>query len=194
MIGWLARSSRLQAFAAPRAALVRVAAFLVSFGFFAAFFLGRDPIGTRPLLDRDVDQGDYNYYIFMDRDNVAEHYGEQIPKVVSFEDGSIAYSLGSPAMSGLRYCLDPESAEYLLSGDNRQKLLAHAYERGFRHMAASYFYMYFPFIREGVPSSLVTSELHKAPMFEDFRPWRFFVEYVSPEQTYFILRFEPWDD
>ncbi len=191
VIGWLARSSRLQAFVAGRVSLIRVTAFLISFAFFASFFLSRAPIGTRSLLDPDVDQGDYGYYIFMDRHNAEERFGGQIPPVVSFEDGVIAYSLGAPAMSGLRYCLDAESAEYLLSGDNRKRLLAHAYRRGYRHMAASYLYMYFPFIREGAPSSLVTSELHKSPIFEDFRPWRFFVEYVSPEQTYFILRFEP---
>lgn len=184
--GWMARSARLRGLLEGRAVLARAAAFAASATFFVAVYLAAEPIGPSLLEDRSYSPAS-NYYTFQERDRVREFYGGELPKIVELDDGIIAYSFGAPTLSGLRFCLDPESARHLLAGNGRD-LLSLAYRRGYDRLASSH-YMYHPIIYSGAPSPVLTEFLHRSVALEDLTPFRWQVEYLS--RTFFILRFEP---
>ena len=66
---------------------------------------------------------------------VRRELGVQVPKLVEFDDGIIAYSLGVPSVSGFGYVLDAEAQR----AKRARQLFDVAYHRGFRAVSTFYY-------------------------------------------------------
>ena len=73
---------------------------------------------------------------FDEASRVREYYGDRDVKLVSYDDGIIAYAAAYPTLSGLGFTLDSEAAR----AKRRGRLLDLAYQRGYR-LATSLVYL-----------------------------------------------------
>lgn len=106
-------------------------------------------------------------------------------RLVSYDDGIIAYSLGIPAMAGLGFALDYQAANAKVAG----RLLDVAYERGFRWFTSL---VYMPGFDAQVGDDVTEKlpEVFWLPPSERQR-WRFRVAYGDPKTSWKVIEILP---
>lgn len=139
-------------------------------------------------LQRTPHNGHFAQFYYEVAPALREHYSTP-PKLVSFDDGIVAFSTGFPTLSGLGFTLDVEAVDAL----ERGQLLELAYARGYRHVTSL---VYFPpwLLGPGVETRigvLVRSwpigANGKAP------PFRFEIDYRTSDGEFVILSMSELD-
>jgi len=102
------------------------------------FFLGLHTIGLASFwhLHRQMAWGnDYAVFCLDQAERVIRHYGSEAPRLLSRDDGVVAFGTGFPTTSGMRLAIDPEAAR--ASDEGRfEPLLA---ERGIDRVTAFHY-------------------------------------------------------
>jgi hypothetical protein len=123
---------------------------------------------------------------------LTRHYGANDPKILSLDDGIVAYGTGWPVMTWRGFMLDAESIEYYRRPE--LSLLELAYRRGFdRITAVQYFYFNPLGLESDSPSSVIRARLLPSlgvPP-EELDRFTYSVDYLSPSRLFAIVRMHP---
>ncbi len=123
-------------------------------------------------LHRQLDyQARFAQFFYEEGPRVRAHYGEKPPRLLSFDDGIVAYTTGFPTMSGTGNALDVDA--YVARREHR--LLRLSVERGHDHVTTLAY-----------PDSW-TSFLGG----EAAGQYRVALDYVADDRSFFIVRFSP---
>jgi hypothetical protein len=107
-------------------------------------------------------------------------------KLLSFDDGIVAYSLQLPTMSGLGFALDKEAFDAKAQGS----LLKLAYDRGYRWITSlNYMPAFTGEINEDVSDKISAFWMSE----KESENWSFKLIYTDPETNLKIVRFDPND-
>ncbi|MEM9195641.1 MAG: hypothetical protein AAGF12_41120, partial [Myxococcota bacterium] len=117
---------------------------------------------------------------------VRDHYGDEAPRLLSFEDGIVAFATGFPTMSGIGLTLDPEATEYKMAHDLFTIAMARGHDRvtGVTYLDGSRLRLG---ARGFAPRRFAGQHLHH----EDLSGYDFVVEYKSADGRFAIVRAEP---
>jgi hypothetical protein len=105
---------------------------------------------------------------------VRAFYGDEPPKLLAWDDGADAFSLGFPSMNGRVLMLDREGIEAYEDG----RLLALAVERGYDRFS-SVQYLDADGLTRTTPSAQIRRRLEEFFPGEDLRPFEFSAEYAG---------------
>lgn len=128
-----------------------------------------------------------NFY-FVEAKAVQEYYGKNIPKLIEYDDGIIAFSTRYPTMSGFGYTLDKEAYQAKKEG----RFLELALKRGFDRMT-TLAYINLKSVQKPQEIGTDISRVQKSVtrFMEDSQRYDIFLDYVSPSDTFWIFRFQP---
>ncbi|MEK7486483.1 MAG: hypothetical protein AABZ60_19340, partial [Planctomycetota bacterium] len=113
-------------------------------------------------------------------------------KLLSYEDGIIAYSLKFPTLNGLGFALNSEAAPWKLNGN----LLSYAYEKGYRILCSLVYAPSLDPSKSSYSSEEIRASLEKAFYMKterDFQKWRFELYYRDRLTGALFIRFFPKD-
>jgi hypothetical protein len=116
-----------------------------------------------------------------------EHYAASAPRILSYDDGIIAYATGWPVMTARGFMLDPEAMSTF--GRLDRSLLELAYRRGFDRIAAlNYFDA--SRLRPDSPSRAIRRELRRqlGILPWKLRPFDYQVDFLSRDGRFAIIR------
>jgi hypothetical protein len=121
---------------------------------------------------------------------LRRHYGAEEPKILSFDDGIVAYGTGWPIMTWRGFMLDAESIEYFRRPE--LSLLELAYRRGFDRLTAVR-YFYGKGLQPGSQSPMIRAYLSRwigiAP--QELDRFGYSVDYLSPSRHLAVIRMHP---
>jgi hypothetical protein len=127
----------------------------------------------------------YADFYFDEAPRVRAHYGAQAPRLISFDDGIVAFATGFPTMSGTGFTLDPAAVEARRQG----RLLDLAMSRGYDRITS------LTYLRRSVTPALAageTSELRRyaarALSHQDLARYDFALDYYSAPGRFAIVR------
>jgi hypothetical protein len=145
----------------------------------------------------------YEKFVLETAPLAKRHYGEEVPRILSFDDGIIAYATGWPVMTGFGFMLDAEAIETLRSDRSPDRgLLALAYERGFDRIS-SLFYFNARHLRYESPSDDIRREITSqlgiprqiaSKLYipdREFDQFEYRVDYLSPDRRFGVIRMRP---
>lgn len=122
---------------------------------------------------------------------LRDHYGDETPHVLSYEDGILAYATGWPVMTGRGYLLDREAVGVFR--DDERSLFRLALDRGFDRVTVSPFHnkrsRFTRRTRTRRLASVLATRLRLSA--SDLRDVRFAVDYISEDGQFVILRMSP---
>jgi len=180
--GWRPESSRRLAKANARAIAVTLVALQTLY--FVLVFALPVPLHDRLGLNHEERRERFAETL-ADRSAALAHFGGDPPPIVEFDDGIVAYTLGSPAISGTGFCGDVEAVEAY----RQHRLLRLAWDRGYRHLGSSSVLAAPGFFADPSPAELsrLLAPFHG---YLDFEAFAWSIEYVDAAQSYVILRFD----
>jgi hypothetical protein len=121
---------------------------------------------------------------------LSARYGEETPRVLSFEDGILAYATGWPVMTGRGYLLDREGVRYFR--DPELSLFDLALERGFDRVTVSPFHnkrpRFTPRTRSRQLVRVLADRLRLSSA--ELRGIELSVDYLSADGQFVILKME----
>lgn len=140
-------------------------------------------------------QNQHYYEFFQRRETLKETLihrpNAPIPlKLLSFEDGIIAYSLKLPSLNGLGFALNAEAADWKLRGE----LLSYAYQQGHSVLCSLVYAPPLEGAKSFYSSEELQSRLEKAFYLKgerDFQKWHFEVYYRDRVTGALFIRFSP---
>jgi hypothetical protein len=121
---------------------------------------------------------------------LRSHYRAEEPKILSFDDGIVAYGTGWPVMTWRGFMLDAESIEYCRRPE--LSLLELAYRRGFDRLTAVR-YFYGRGLQLGSPSPMIRAYLSRwigIPA-QELDRFRYSIDYLSRSRRFFVIRMHP---
>ena len=130
----------------------------------------------------------YADFCLQEAPRLKEAYRGKEPKLLSLDDGVIAYCTGFPSMSGMGLMLDPPAALAYRQGKLGQLAVARGYDR-----LASLVYANPAHLKLSTPQEAVNSWAHKRyrRLFGANPEFDFEVEYRSPESGFVVLVARP---
>lgn len=132
----------------------------------------------------------YERLLTSEGEALREHYGEETPRVLSFEDGILAYATGWPVMTGRGYLLDKEGVEVFRTPD--RSLFDLALSRGFDRVTVSPWHNKSPRFTPRTRSRRLTSVLADRLRLSasELRGIHLSVDYISADGRFVILKME----
>jgi len=121
---------------------------------------------------------------------LRRHYGAEEPKILSFDDGIVAYGTGWPIMTWRGFMLDAESIEYFRRPE--LSLLELAYRRGFDRLTAVRYFNGVG-LRPGSPSQTIRTYISRRLPIppQELDRFGYSVDYLSPSRRVAIIRMHP---
>jgi hypothetical protein len=121
---------------------------------------------------------------------LKRHYRPEEPRILSFDDGIVAYGTGWPVMTWRGFMLDAESIEYCRRPE--LSLLELAYRRGFDRLTAVR-YFYGKGLQPGSPSPMIRAYLLRwigIPP-QELDRFDYSIDYLSRSRGFFVIRMHP---
>jgi len=126
---------------------------------------------------------------------LREHYGDETPKLLSYDDGIVAFATALPTLSGLGFALDREGAAAYQS----KTLLELAVQRGHVYLT-SLAYFNQDLMKRLPPDGQLRSAYHKRVFEKLLRSWplsvspkelkrfEFTIDYLSPNKRLLVIK------
>jgi hypothetical protein len=130
----------------------------------------------------------YASFYFDEAPRVRAHYGGSAPRLVSFDDGIVAFATGFPTLSGTGFTLDPPAVEAQQQG----RLLDLAVSRGYDRITSLVYLRrsVTPELGAGNSAALRRYAAQALPG-QDLGAHGFALDYYSAAERFAILRVEP---
>lgn len=133
--------------------------------------------------DRNTRYADFYYE---EAPRLRSHYAAQPPRLLSFDDGIIAFATGFPTMSGLGLNLDPEAAQAFA----RRQLLDLALARGHDRITSMAYGDGARFFSLRSLQGIARRYARTLPLYEPLHPYEFSLDYLSPAMDFAVVRVE----
>ncbi|MCP4572298.1 MAG: hypothetical protein GY838_08080 [bacterium] len=135
--------------------------------------------------------GIYERLLTSEADSLRAHYGDTPPRILSYEDGILAYATGWPVMTGRGYLLDREAVAVFR--DDERSLFKLALDRGFDRVTVSPFHNKRPRFTQRSRSRQLASVLSARLRLSatEARGIGFAVDYISADGQFVILKMAP---
>jgi hypothetical protein len=131
----------------------------------------------------------YAKFYFEEGPRIRAHYGGSPPRVLSADDGIVAFATGFPTMAATGLTLDTEGIEELRAGTLGNLAIRRGYDR-----FTSLSYIDFSTLPLGAPPTVVVRWLGRhAWLYRPPEEFRFAVDYRSADGRFAILRVERSD-
>lgn len=119
--------------------------------------------------------------------NILQHYGDELPKLIEFDDGIIGYATDYPTLGGLGFTLDIEA----MHAKQEERLLQLAYHRGYRRLASFNYFLAYE-LDEKSDSAFIAEKLNETHFLTpvETAPFTFSIEYKSEDGRFVIIRME----
>jgi hypothetical protein len=125
--------------------------------------------------------------LYNERSLIQNHFVNQTPQIVEYDDGIIAFTSELETMSGFGFCLDAEASQ----AERENHLLDLAYSRGYRFIA-SYYYFGSQFSAKATPEEISTYLQNMGAFIHqiDLKKYVFTIEYQGIGGKFTIFRME----
>ena len=126
----------------------------------------------------------YATFYLKEADRVKQFYAGKPPRIVSYDDGIVAYATGFPTMNGFALATDKAAARAKRKG----KLLELALTRGYDRIA-SVGYLDAKRLRPQANSHDAAQFVRPVVYDQNTKPYTFQIEYLAQDRSFAIVRF-----